>query len=402
MASSPSSKGPELLLLVALVLHLLIKSSQSRHLHASCDGDFYRLALKQEDIDFCMKLYTLGAQIGFKVVDTHNASSLQIKVIFGVPLPEALPNGMWVAWGVNPQGSQMAGTRALVGVIQANSSLTLNTYNVSAYTKLGCEFLPSDIDVGVRQSRIENTSGFLTISATLILPADQYDLSGLNHVWQVGYLDGSGTRPLKHPMTLANVDSSERLNMTDKYSVGVGKHRLFLRLVHGILNIVGWGIMLPVGAIIMRYFKEYPVTWRYAQKLHVPCQLAGYAVGFAGWVMGLYLGSRSTHYIFPIHRLIAILIFTFATLQILALRLHPKETDTYRKYWNMYHHLLGYALIAASAVNIFHGAAIMKPNPTWKRAYICIIGVLCSIVLVLEIYTWGKFVCEKAEKKTKI
>lgn len=83
----------------------------------------------------------------------------------------------------------------------------------------------------------------------------------------------------------------------------------------------------------------------------------------------------------------------------LALRLKPKPHDDYRKYWDMYHHILGYALLAVISVNIFKGINILKPDNTWKWGYIGVLGALALVTLVLEIVTWTKFI--KSKKKPK-
>ena len=83
----------------------------------------------------------------------------------------------------------------------------------------------------------------------------------------------------------------------------------------------------------------------------------------------------------------------------LALRFRLKENDDYRKHWNMYHHFLGYALLAATSVNIFQGIAILEPNRTWKSAYIGILGSLAAITLAFEVFTWAKFLLDKKSSK---
>lgn len=85
----------------------------------------------------------------------------------------------------------------------------------------------------------------------------------------------------------------------------------------------------------------------------------------------------------------------------LALRLKPKPHDDYRKYWDMYHHFLGYALLSVISVNIFHGINILKPDSTWKWSYIGVLVVLALIVLVFEICTWCKFIKSKNDKSKK-
>lgn len=87
--------------------------------------------------------------------------------------------------------------------------------------------------------------------------------------------------------------------------------------------------------------------------------------------------------------------------QMLAFRLKPKETDDYRKHWNMYHHFLGYALLATISVNIFQGIAILKPVYTWKWAYVAILGAFGVVTIAFEIYTWIKFRKDIKEKKNQ-
>lgn len=86
--------------------------------------------------------------------------------------------------------------------------------------------------------------------------------------------------------------------------------------MHGILNIVGWGVFLPIGVIIARYFKRFPFQMKFWFFLHVSCQIVGYILGTAGWALGLWLGHASRHYAFRTHRILAIFIFAFTSLQV--------------------------------------------------------------------------------------
>lgn len=83
-----------------------------------------------------------------------------------------------------------------------------------------------------------------------------------------------------------------------------------------------------------------------------------------------------------------------------ALRLKPEERDDYRKYWNMYHHFLGYALLALIVVNIFQGIAILRSeNKIWKWAYIGVLGILAFVVLTCEVLTWIVFIKKRNKDK---
>ncbi|KAG2682334.1 hypothetical protein I3760_11G186700 [Carya illinoinensis] len=368
---------------------------------SSCSLHFFEMA-KTINITQCKKLTTLGAEFGWSVSGA-NSNETRIDIILGASLHSETG---WLAWGVNPgKMPQMVGTRAIIGIRQQNESLVINTYNITRDTKLGCQLLPTE-NIDVKFSRMGvNYVGekrYMIINATLYLPHQDYNVSKLSHVWQVGH-HAEGWQPMMHAASLQNVDSTETLNMTSGNARSVGKHRHHLRHVHGILNIVGWGVMLPIGVIVARYCRIYPFnigddTWFY---LHVSCQIAGYVIGTTAWGIGLGLGHSSRHYTFRTHRLLGIFIFTFATLQILALRLKPKPDDDYRKHWNMYHHLLGYLLLAGISVNIFQGINILDHDGTWKWGYIGVLVAFAAIILGLEIYTWKKFISDHRQQSRK-
>lgn len=86
--------------------------------------------------------------------------------------------------------------------------------------------------------------------------------------------------------------------------------------VHGILNIVGWGTILPIGVILSRYLKRFPYRYKYWFRLHASTQCVGYVLGVSGWIIGLVLGHASSQHTFRTHRILGICIFTFTTIQV--------------------------------------------------------------------------------------
>ncbi|KAL5737578.1 hypothetical protein ACOSP7_030339 [Xanthoceras sorbifolium] len=401
--------GPVITVFILALFSLLSTTSQ----HCICSEAFTQMK-EARNMPHCTQLPTLGAEFGWKYNDDqqdhggHNNNSSnttatqRIEILFGTRLH---PEMRWLAWGVNPSSTPgMVGTRAIIGMKLPNGSLAIDTYNVTGGTKLGCGLLPSTIDVFVGKKNFEyNASNqYYAISATLLLPQPEYNISRLNHVWQVGYRT-VGMEPMMHPTALQNVDSAETINLRTGESEGVAKHRHHLRMVHGVLNIMGWGIFLPLGAMIVRYFRVHPKKSGWWLGLHVSFQIVGYTLGTIGWIIGLWLGHASRYYTFPKHRTLSIFIFTFASLQMLALRLRPRSKDEYVKFWNLYHHSLGYALLAAIAIDIFLGIGILKPaDRSWKWSYVGILGILGLIFLVFETYSWTKFLAEKDKKKKEI
>ncbi|XP_012699160.1 LOW QUALITY PROTEIN: cytochrome b561 and DOMON domain-containing protein At4g17280-like [Setaria italica] len=181
----------------------------------------------------------------------------------------------------------------------------------------------------------------------------------------------------------------------------LGRFRTRRRQIHGVLNAVSWGVLLPMGAIVARYLKTFrsaDPAWFY---LHVACQLAGYGVGVSGWATGMNLGRESEGVTYADHRDIGIAVFALGTLQVLALFLRPKKEHKYRAYWNAYHHSVGYAVIVLGVVNIFKGMGILGVEQRWRTAYIAAVCVLAIAAAALEAVTWGVVVRRrKAEGKT--
>ncbi|XP_050219142.1 cytochrome b561 and DOMON domain-containing protein At3g25290-like [Mercurialis annua] len=367
----------------------------------TCSEPFFLFVTHQKKLTFCKKLTTLGAEFGWSINKTDDDHH-RIDMIFGAKLNR---ESGWLAWGVNPDKMpQMVGTRAIIGIRHENGSSFTNTYNITSDTKLKCKLTPTELfasdDGGGDRNEVKfrNVSmeyfgdlSYFTIQASVVLPVAAYNVTRVNHVWQVGY-ELDGVNPKNHPTALQNDDSSETINLTTENEARhVGEHRRFLRMVHGIVNIMGWGFFMPIGVIIARYSK-YPLGIKKRWfGLHVSCQMIGYILGTTGWVIGLSLGTASKFYIFRTHRLYAMFIFSFTTLQMLALRLKPEKNDEYRKHWNMYHHFLGYALLGVISINIFNGIDILKPDMTWKWIYTGILIAFAAIVAALEIFTWTKF-----------
>ncbi|KAM7265539.1 hypothetical protein ACFE04_003222 [Oxalis oulophora] len=382
---------PALIFIFFLSLSFLITKSQS----SPCTQAFADI-IATKNITRCKKLPTLDAQFGWSYNQTRNHT--QINIYFGTNNinPRKV---VWLAWGVNPGvRPQMVGTRALIGTRHPDGSLFADSYNIFSDTKTkGCRLYPTEIDVKIQNKILieyTNSTGFLTIYASLVLPMG-YNISRLNHVWQVGYKT-EGNDPKMHPKTLQHLDSAETIDLTTDASHGVGKHRKNLRQVHGILNIIGWGTLLPFGAIIARYLRAYLIELKSWYILHTTCQTIGYLIGTTGWAIGLWLGQASKYYTFHAHRMIAIFIFTFTTLQMVALRYKPGENEESRKNWNIYHHFLGYGLLVLIVVNIFEGISILKPyDRTWKWVYVGIIVLLGTIAVSFEVFTWKKFISEK-------
>ncbi|KAH8517929.1 hypothetical protein H0E87_005738 [Populus deltoides] len=288
----------------------------------------------------------------------------------------------WIAWALNPTRQGMAGSQALVAYRHSNGTVIVYTTQVDASGSMQ----PASLSFGVPNISAEYTGGDMIIFATLQLSAS---LVSTNQVWQEGPL--SGGSPGRHPTTGQNIQSVGTVNFVSGTATSTGggtSSKARKRNVHGVLNAVSWGILMPVGIIIARYlkvFKSAGPAWFY---LHAICQTSGYAVGVAGWATGIKLGSDSPGITYNTHRKLGITIFALGTLQVLALLLRPKPDHKYRLYWNIYHHTIGYTTVILSIVNIFEGFEALDREKNWKKAYIGVLIFLGSVAVVLEAVTW--------------
>ncbi|KAL6554484.1 hypothetical protein OROMI_020157 [Orobanche minor] len=290
----------------------------------------------------------------------------------------------WVAWSLNLGGTGMIGAQCLVAFV--NSTGTPRSYT-TPITGYGTTMREGNLSFRVPSMAAEFGSNQMIIYATIELPQGT---TSFNQVWQHG--DVSAGVLQMHPTTPEHLRSSATVDFatgrtTDTGSTSGGS-RQRRRNVHGVLNVVSWGIMMPLGAMTARYlrlFKSANPAWFY---LHVTCQTSAYIVGVAGWGTGLKLGSDSPGVERTTHRNIGITLFVLATLQVFALLLRPKPEHKYRIYWNVYHHLVGYTVISLSIANIFEGFDILDPEKKWKRAYTGVLIAIGVITICLEAFKW--------------
>ncbi|OMO64716.1 Cytochrome b561, eukaryote [Corchorus olitorius] len=294
-----------------------------------------------------------------------------------------ISSSRWVAWAINPTSTGMVGSQALVAYQQSDGSMRVFKSPITSYQT---QMQEGDLSFDVSDLSATYANNEIIIFATLELSNNG---TTLNQVWQEGPL--SGNTPQMHATTGSNVQSMGTLNLLSGEAgttAGGGSSKLRKRNIHGVLNTVSWGILMPMGAIIARYlkvFKSVDPAWFY---LHASCQFAAYVVGVAGWATGLKLGSESPGIQYDAHRTIGIILFSLGTLQVFALLLRPKPDHKFRLYWNIYHHLVGYTVIILSVINIFKGFDILNPDKKWKHAYIGVIVALAVNAVILEAYTW--------------
>ncbi|CAK9133340.1 unnamed protein product [Ilex paraguariensis] len=289
------------ILFLCLLVSVFISSSAQ-----SCSN--YRFSNNNLNYSTCTDLPQLNAFLHWNYHQANHTVDIAYR-------HTGATSGRWIAWALNINGNGMLGAQCLVAF--TNSSSLVHAYTSPIGTgssDYGTSLAQGPLSFNVPSIRAVSTSNEMTIFATLELPSGR---TSFNNVWQEGPL--SGDTPAAHSTSSANENSFGRVDFaTGEAGSGGGATipRLKKKNIHGVLNVVGWGIMMPVGAIIARYlkvFKSADPAWFY---LHVACQSSAYVIGVAGWATGIKLGSDSPTFKYNTHRNIGIVLFCLGTLQV--------------------------------------------------------------------------------------
>lgn len=220
----------------------------------------------------------------------------------------------------------------------------------------------------------------------------------LHNVWNRG-LYVQGYSPTIHPTTINDLSSITTVDFLSGFVAAGPRNIKTLKYVHGVLNAISWGILLPIGAVTARYIRHVEFlgpTWFYA---HAGIQLSAFFLGTIGFAIGIRLGKMSPGVVYGLHRKLGITAFCLGSLQTLALLFRPKTTNKFRRYWKSYHHFVGYACVVLGIVNVFQGFEVMGEGRSYaKLAYCLSLSTLIGVCAALEVNSWVIF-CRKAKEE---
>lgn len=147
---------------------------------------------------------------------------------------------------------------------------------------------------------------------------------------------------------------------------------------------LGWGILIPIGAIVARYFRQWDPIWFYS---HTAIQIFGFLFGLVAFILGFvlegFINAKIGH-----HKNLGIVILVLGSLQVMALLVRPQKGSKVRKYWNWYHHNAGRIMIIFIISNIFYGIHLGMEGPSWYGTYAVIVAILFIGAIILEIRLW--------------
>ncbi|KAJ4752566.1 Cytochrome b561 and DOMON domain-containing protein [Rhynchospora pubera] len=284
----------------------------------------------------------------------------------------------WVGIGFSPDG-MMVGSSAMVGWIDTSGRSFIKQYDLQGR---------SSSDVIVDEGKLMLTS----VSPKVVLyGVNIYLMFQVRFSKQVESQEVILAYANESPNHLQLTKHDDKISVSFDFSSGgstvptsPSSYPYQLKRNHGALAIFSWGILLPIGAIIARYFRHKDPLWFY---LHVAIQFLGYLVGIAAVLAGISLYNKLNSD-FRSHKSLGIFILVLASLQVIAFFVRPDKESKLRMYWNWYHHWLGRLALFLAAINITLGLKIGDAGSSWKLVYGIILAIILSTFSVLETMLW--------------
>ena len=299
--------------------------------------------------------------------------------------------------GINPTSPEMTGARVLVAFPDPNSGqLVLLPYILDPTVKLQkSPLLSRPLDIHLISSSATLYGGKMAtirdgatvqIYATVKLVPNKTEI---HHVWNRG-LYVQGYSPTIHPTTSNDLSSIATFDVLSGAAATPHNNINILKLVHGIINAISWGLLLPMGAVTARYFRHIQAlgpTWFY---IHSEIQLSALFLGTVGFAIGIRLSEVSPGVTYGLHSELGCAAFCLGALQKLALLFRPKTTHQFRKYWKSHHHFVGYACVVFGVVNVFQGFEVMGESRSYAELGYCLcLSTLIGVCIALEVNSWG-------------
>eukprot|EP00850_Spirogloea_muscicola_P019211 SM000186S04129 [mRNA] locus=s186:243215:248244:+ [translate_table: standard] len=259
---------------------------------------------------------------------------------------------------------------ALVAFPSASGSAAVQQVNLSGHTAAANGGLLQV--VGASATIVDQ---LLTVVAFLDLPDPL--TKEVYIVWSSG--SNVSTQPLLLSQDGLGALKSAKVDLRD------GKEhtrRRSLWAAHGVVNVVGWGVLLPLGAWCGRFLPRSTPVWLL---VHAVMQTTGYFVGVAGFVIGVIIWGTNHNKAHNTHFALALVLLFLATMQVLAALLRPKKGHSFRPTWHLLHAFGGLVILLLAAVQIFVGLRISYSEVAYTVAYGVWLGSVGTGAVVLEL-----------------
>lgn len=294
-------------------------------------------------------------------------------------LAETSASDGWVAVGWSPDGL-MVGSDAVVGWAGDAQAYQLNSKSTS-----GVEV---DASLTITDASCAVDDGALLLRFTRQLSTGRIALDptkAASHLWAVG-----GSAQLSHhsargAFSLALGDGAVSVQVTEL---------AIKKTVHGVLMLLGWGVLLPAGVLVARYLQWSGPLWF---RLHLALQMTGLALGVAGLVLALsefapFGGSVGGH------STLGLVVSALGLLQPLNGILRPHKGEPRRRLWELVHKNTGRLALVLAAPTIVlgivtlddqEGLALPDAMAGFTGAYGAVLGLMLLGAAYMQMRGWG-------------
>jgi len=170
------------------------------------------------------------------------------------------------------------------------------------------------------------------------------------------------------------------------FSAGVETNLRNVHIAHASLMLASWGFLLPLGAMIARFFKHRPNgSWF---NIHRTCQIVGLIFAVIGWIIALRNFDVFTDigYNNYRHGICGMATMVLGLLQPLNALIRPHATkegetrSTMRLVWEVIHKGSGYITLLLAAATIILGTTVL-PEENDQTSFQVAYGILVAILL---------------------
>ncbi|OMO96853.1 hypothetical protein CCACVL1_04756 [Corchorus capsularis] len=210
----------------------------------------------------------------------------------------------FVAMGFSSNG-RMVGSSAMVGWISGDGTRTIQQYYLGG-TRPNL-VLPNQGNLTIVENSLSITAQSSRVYLAFQLNTTQPSQRVLYSVGQIGVI------PSAPGFALA--EHRDKISTLLSYSTGKSASKTpysRLRKSHGILNMLSWGILMIIGAIVARYMKQWDPIWFYS---HAVIQSCAFILGIIGIICGFVLEDRLKADV-STHKGLGIFILVLASLQV--------------------------------------------------------------------------------------
>ncbi|KAK8694203.1 hypothetical protein V6N13_071759 [Hibiscus sabdariffa] len=285
----------------------------------------------------------------------------------------------YIGIGFSSNG-RMVGASAMVGWISTDGNGTVKQYFLGG--EKTNQVVADEGNLTIVENSLSITSESSRIYIAFQLSSSQPRSRMLYTVGQVGVIPSSPG----YALTEHRDKVSTRLNYVTGTTSATSSPHSRLRKSHGILAMLGWGILMLIGAIVGRYFRQWDPLWFYS---HLAIQCCAFLLGIFGIITGFVLEDRLGEDV-DTHKSLGVFILVLGCLQVMAVFARPGKESKVRKYWNWYHHNGGRILIVIAIANVFYGIHLGDEGTAWNASYAIVISILVLVSLVLEFNLWRK------------